>query len=282
MFFKIDVCNIVHSRMPMVEKQYLRLKLILIGFILAWVILACGAMPLAAGAPPAEALATPTLSLAPAAAAVPTASLPPPIFLLPLEVPGIAAVTPQPAIQESRHLTLEWPPVIRAGDADTIRLTLEVDDNGNLTPTAEIEGHVTTGQTVNIPSLYDTHNVVAEACLDLAGMRVVPSETASQPLRPGQSVTFYWSVRSAEAGKFRGVVWFYLRFVPLAGGLESERTVSAQTIEIEVVSFIGLRAGPARLLGLAGAFLSSVLGLPFLEDSLRWLWKRVKGANSLS
>lgn len=107
-------------------------------------------------------------------------------------------------------------------------------------------------------------------------MQVVPSEKASQPLRPSQSVTFYWSVQSAEAGKFRGVVWFYLRFVPLDGSPESERTISAQTIEIEVVSFMGLKAGPARLLGVAGAFLSSVLGVPFLEDVLRRLWKRVK------
>lgn len=237
-------------------KEYLRIELILIGLLLAGVGFACS-RSMSAGAPPAEALATPTLSLVPAATTLPAAA-------------------PQPAIQETRRLTLEWPPVIRAGDADTVRLTLEMDENGNLTPTAEIEGHVTSGQTVTIPNLYDTHNVVAEARLDMAGMQVVPSETASQPLRPGQSVTFYWSVRSAQAGKFRGVVWFYLRFVPLAGGTESERAVSAQTIEIEVVSFMGLKAGPARLLGVAGAFLSSVLGVPFLEDVLRWLWKRVK------
>ena len=237
-------------------KKYLRIKLILIGLLLAGVGFACN-RSMSAGAPPTEALATPTLSLAPAATPIPT-------------------VAPQPAIQETRRLTLEWPPVIRAGDADTVRLTLEVDENGNLTPTAEIEGHVTSGQTVTIPNLYDTHNVVAEARLDMAGMQVVPSETANQPLRPGQSVTFYWSVRSAEAGKFRGVVWFYLRFVPLAGGPESERAISAQTIEIEVASFMGLKAGPARMLGVAGAFLSSVLGVPFLEDVLRWLWKRAK------
>lgn len=118
-------------------------------------------------------------------------------------------------------------------------------------------------------------NVVAEARLDLAGLQVVRSEMASQPLRPGQRVTFYWSVRPLEAGKFRGVVWFYLRFVPLLGGPESERTISSQTIEIEAVSFLGLKADPARLMGAAGAFLSSVLGLPFLEESLRWLLKSI-------
>jgi len=237
-------------------KKYLRIELILIDLLLAGVGSACS-HSMSAGAPPVAGLATPTFFLVPAATTLPT-------------------VTPQPSIKETRRLVLEWPPVIRAGDADTVRLTLEMDENGNLTPTAEIEGHVMSGQMVTIPNLYDTHNVVAEARLDMAGMQVVPSETTSQPLRPGQIVTFYWSVRSAEAGKFRGVVWFYLHFVPLAGGPESERAISAQTIEIEVMSFMGLKAGPARLLGAAGAFLSSVLGVPFLEDVLRWVWKRMK------
>jgi hypothetical protein len=31
---------------------------------------------------------------------------------------------------------------MRAGDSDIVRLTLEVDDLGNITPTAEIEGNV--------------------------------------------------------------------------------------------------------------------------------------------
>jgi hypothetical protein len=167
-------------------KKYLRIELILIGLLLAGVGFACS-RSMSAGALPVAALATPTFSLVPAATMLPT-------------------VAPQPSIQETRRLVLEWPPVIRAGDADTVCLTLEVDENGNLTPTAEIKGHVTRGQTVTIPNLCDTYNVVAEARLDMAGMQVVPSETASQPLSPGQSVTFYWSVRSAEAGKFRGVV----------------------------------------------------------------------------
>ncbi|MFH1907855.1 MAG: hypothetical protein ABIL11_10830 [Chloroflexota bacterium] len=259
----------------MLEKHFRHSTLILVGFILTSALLACGTFPYAAQAPSGAALATPTLNLALAATGAPMTSLPAPANPLPPVPSGTEFANMQPAIQESRRLTLEWPPVIRAGDADTVRLTLEVDDRGNLTPTAEIEGHITRGQTVFIPNVYDTHNVVAEARLDLAGLQVVPSETASQPLRPGQRVTFYWSVRPLEAGKFRGVVWFYLRFVPLLGGPESERAISAQTIEIEAVSFLGLKAGPARLLGAAGAFLCSVLGLPFLEDSLRWLLKRI-------
>lgn len=112
-------------------RKHLRIELILIGLLLAGVGFACS-RSMSAGAPPVAALATPTFSLVPAATTLPT-------------------VVPQPSIQETRRLVLEWPPVIRAGDADTVRLTLEMDENGNLTPTAEIEGHVTSGQTVTTP-----------------------------------------------------------------------------------------------------------------------------------
>ena len=68
-----------------------------------------------------------------------------------------------PAIPERRRVSLEFPPAIRAGDSDVIRLTLEMDDLGGITPTAEVEGNVITGKTVEIPNLYETHNVTAEA-----------------------------------------------------------------------------------------------------------------------
>jgi hypothetical protein len=96
---------------------------------------------------------------------------------LPTQEPGdgITQATPeaaQPAILEARRLTLEWPPRLRTGDSDLVRLTLEVDELGGITPTAEFEDHETVGETVYIPDVYDTHNVLAEARLDLAGMSV--------------------------------------------------------------------------------------------------------------
>src|SRR5215475_13076124 len=51
-----------------------------------------------------------------------------------VETPSIS--TPVPAIPERRELTLEYPPKIRAGDSDIVRLTLEVNEHGDITPTA--------------------------------------------------------------------------------------------------------------------------------------------------
>ena len=75
---------------------------------------------------------------------------------------------------------------MRTGDSTRIRLQLEVDDRGNIVPTAVVEGNVVTGEVVEIPNLYETHNVIAEARLDMAGMEVQPPGTISEPLTQGQ------------------------------------------------------------------------------------------------
>jgi hypothetical protein len=188
------------------------------------------------------------------------------------------AIEMPPAIPEMRLLTLDFPPRIRAGDSDVVRLTLEVDENGGVTPTVSEAGNVTRGQTVIIPNLFDTHNVLAEARLDLAGVDVRPSETISETLLPLQKITFFWSVLPGEVGNYKGTVWFYLHFIPkTSAGLESRQALSAQPIEIEATSFFGLGATPARWLGCLGTLIGSLLGLPFLESILKLLWKRLRG-----
>ena len=184
-------------------------------------------------------------------------------------------VAPPPAILESRRLTLEYPPKIRTGDSDVIRLTLEVDNLGNITPTAEIQGNSVAGQIVQIPNLYETHNVIAEARLDLAGPEVRPSEAVSEPLVEGQSVTFYWSVRPVSAGTFRGTAWLFLNFIDKASGVESRKAISAQPVEIEATSFLGLDGNVARTAGGIGSAVGAVLGFPFASDVLKWLWERI-------
>ena len=181
---------------------------------------------------------------------------------------------PSPAIPEKRRLTLEFPPQIRAGDSDVIRLTLEVDTLGNITPTAQFEGNVVTGEVVDIPDLYETHNVIAEAKYEVAGMEVSPPELISQTLSRGQSVNFYWSVRPEESGAYRGTVWFYLRFVDKVSGEESRRTVSAQIVEIEAVNFLGLPANVVRTFGGAGSVIGAVVGFPFFEDIIKFIFGR--------
>jgi hypothetical protein len=182
--------------------------------------------------------------------------------------------TTLPALPEPRRLTMEFPPRMRAGDSDLVRLTLEVDELGNVTPTAEIGGNVITGQVVEIPNLYDSHNVIAEARFDIAGMEVRPADLVSEALTPGSSVTFRWSIRPPESGVYRGTVWLYLHFVNKQSGAESRKTVSAQIVEIEAVNFLGLSANIARTTGVIGSVLGTVIGFPFLEDIIKFIFKK--------
>jgi hypothetical protein len=188
--------------------------------------------------------------------------------------------TALPTIPERRLLTVEYPAKIRAGDSDRIRLTLEVDEKGNITPTAIVDGNVVNGEVVEIPNLYETHRVIAEAKFDIAGVEVSPSGLSSQTLDQGQTVTFFWSVRPTEVGVYRGTIWLYLRFVDKVSGEESQKTVAAQDVDIEAVNLFGLSANLARTLGVGGSIVGTIVGFPFFEDIIKYIFNRRKRRNS--
>lgn len=234
----------------------------LILFLLFGVVSALACSGLAGSAPPDTTAGEP-----PAAEA--TSGLP---SVLPTS--EIPVATPQPALPERRRLTLEFPAELRAGDSDLVRLTLEMDDLGNITPTAEIGGNVVAGEVIEIPNLYETHHVIAEARFDLAGMEVRPAELMGEPLAPGNTVTFYWSIHPQQAGVYRGTVWLYLRFLHKSTGEESRKAVSAQIVEIEAVNLLGMSGSFARTTGVVGSVVGTILGFPFFEDIVRLLLKQ--------
>jgi hypothetical protein len=227
--------------------------------------IACGtASPELSGAAP--------LPSAPEAAPAPTVLMP--VVESTSQPTQIAAA---PAIPETRRLTLEFPSKMRAGvEGDIVRLTLEVDDLGNITPTAQIEGNLVVGETIEIPDLYETHNVTAEASLDMAGMLIQPADAIYEPLKRGQSATFFWSIRPQETGTYRGTVWLHLNFADKSTGEQSRIAVSAQIIEIEAVDFFGLSVNLARTSGVIGSIVGGVVGFPFMEDVVKFLFKRRK------
>jgi hypothetical protein len=177
---------------------------------------------------------------------------------------------------------MEWPPAIRAGESDNISLSLVMDEGGNLTATAQVEGNEVRTEPVLIPNVYATHNVVAEASLEMAGVTVDPPDEILEPLLPGEPVIFIWSVKPDSVGTFRGTIWVHLRFVPKDGSAESRRVLTAQRIEIRSVNLLGLGGTPARWLGALGSVVGSFLGL---DNVLQWLWKLVtrrRGRSNMS
>lgn len=209
------------------------------------------------------------------AGSVDSAAPAPPIVESTSQAAQPTQIAAPPAIPETRRLTLEFPPKMRAGvEGDIVRLTLEVDELGNITPTAQIDGNVVVGETVEIPDLYETHNVTAEARFDIAGMEVQPPEAIMEPLKRGQSATFYWSIRPQDPGKYRGTVWLHLNFTDKSTGEESRIAVSAQIVEIEAVDFFGLSVNVARTTGVVGSIVGGVVGFPFIEDIIKFIFKR--------
>ena len=187
----------------------------------------------------------------------------------------------QPALLETRRLTLEFPPKIKADTAsDIVRLTLEVDDLGNITPTAFYQENTITGAVIKIPNLYETHNVGIEASFDIAGFEVKPSGSIYQPMRQGQPVTFSWSIRAQQVGTFRGTIWLYLVFVDQVSGEESRMPVSVQIVEIEAVDFFGFSTNVVRTSGIIGSVLSIIVGFPFFDDIVKYLWNKRKKKRS--
>ncbi|HMD88464.1 MAG TPA: hypothetical protein VKF38_04820 [Anaerolineaceae bacterium] len=184
-------------------------------------------------------------------------------------------VPEQASLQEKRLLSIEWPSSIRVGDSDIIRLMLEVDMQGQITPTVEVSGHKILGRKISIPDLYDADNIFAEARLDMAGMQVSPDGAVRQTMLPGQTLIFYWSISPNQAGTYRGTLWVYLDLVPKSGGEMDQRTLLAYRIDIQSNTVLGLSATTARWFGAGGAVFSSILGFPFLEKILERLWKRL-------
>jgi hypothetical protein len=154
-----------------------------------------------------------------------------------------------------------------------------MDSLGNITPTAVVDGNVVTGETIEIPNLYETHHVVVEASFDIAGVQVSPPDLSSQTLAPGQSVMFFWSIRPQEVGIYRGTVWLFLRFVDKVSGEESRKAISAQMVEIEAVNLLGVPAGVVRTVGGVGSVVGAIVGFPFFEDIVKFLFKKRKKQN---
>jgi hypothetical protein len=226
-------------------------------WMIVFILSACGAV---AQTEPTESPSTSATEIAPTASVIDGTPQPPSF---------------EPALLETRRLTLEFPPKIKADSAsDIVRLTLEVDDLGNVTPTAYYETNTVTGEVIQIPDLYQTHNVGVEASFDIAGVDVRPSGSTYQPLQKGKPVTFYWSIRAPQVGKFRGTIWVNLVFVDKVTGEESRRAISAQIVDIEAVDFFGFSVNFVQTSGVIGSVLGLIVGFPFFDDIVKFLWSK--------
>jgi hypothetical protein len=244
-------------------------NLILIGLVaIAFVILsACGSAPAMTAEPAASTEESPDSPTA-NPPATPTSE-----FIIPVTGGGDETA---PALLETRRLTLEYPTQIKVGSgSDVIRLALEVDDLGNITPTALVDGNVIEGEVIQIPNLYETHNVTAEAFYEVAGLEVEPSGATFRPLKPGERVTFTWSVRAQDVGTYGGTIWLFLNFENRSTGEKERKEIAAQIFDIKVVDFFGFSTNFVKSSGVVGSVLGVIVGFPFFKDIVKSLFERL-------
>ncbi|MCZ2126452.1 MAG: hypothetical protein LC099_01610 [Anaerolineales bacterium] len=208
------------------------------------------------------------------------------------EIPSEPTLLPQaestptgaaPALPEFRRLTLEYPPTIKLGSgSQLIILILEADAQGNLTPTATYGGNATRGEVVEIPNLYKTHKVTAEAYYEVAGLNVAPRGSTFQPLREGERLYFAWSVQPQEVGLYRGTVFLFLNFENRETGEKERKAISIQMIEIKVADLFGFSTNFVKNFGVSGSLLAVIVGFPFFEEAVKYLYRRLKPKKSKS
>ncbi len=191
------------------------------------------------------------------------------------QAPTTTAPTPPVlgALYEKRLLSLEWPRTLRQGDSDWVRLALEVDEYGTITPTVTIEGHDIHGQPVDIPNVYDTHRVFVVARLHAVGLEIDPRDDLYEMLQPGRTTTLYWTLRGDEPGTFAAVLTTHLLLQPKDGGAETRLPLAQQTFQIQVRHFLGLNGFWARVLGSFSGLVGILLELPGLIEAWRRLFR---------
>jgi hypothetical protein len=171
--------------------------------------------------------------------------------------------------QEGRSVLLEWIPIIRLGDSYEAQLKLIRDDNNQADQNA---GSLNDPLYAN--NVYRFYSVMAVTRLELFGSMVVPAGSSGQALSDKQDIFFTWTITPQKTGTYEGIVWFYLQFYPVNGDEMFEQAITAQTLDIKVVSLFGIKSNYWRILGIAGLIAGAILLNPFNKVQIKRLRKR--------
>jgi len=235
---------------------------ILFGLALtALVVAACSpaaTFPAPTSAPP------PTFTQAPQPTqAAPTSPAPSP-------TPAPTQIGPTPtAIVEGRVVELEWPPQMRLGDSDVVRLSLIPSKDG-YTVTTEFPEHTAVTSTVSVarPGGYD---LSAVGRLEGVGFTISPTSEQVYSLPPGETVAWRWTLTPDAPGQHRLAVSLVLRWTPLPGttGFIHDSQVYSKGLDVRVTSFLGLTKGQAMATGFIGLIFGGGLSLMALTYRVR-------------
>lgn len=156
---------------------------------------------------------------------------------------------------------LEWPARLRLGESDVLRLAL-VPAEGGYTAQAEFPEHTLATQSVPVqrPPGY---SLSAVARLDGVGFDISPTGDQLRLVPPGEVVSWRWSLAPRAPGRQRLSIVLLLRWEPDPGlsAPRRESSVYGRSLDVQVISFLGLRRPEAMAFGLVGLVAGS--GLSF-------------------
>lgn len=183
--------------------------------------------------------------------------------------PPPTAATPPPTLVALEHVAeVEWPPRMRLGESDVVRLALLPEEDGTGV-VVEFPEHRTV--TATVPLLQRPgYSVIAAARLDGVGFDVAPSGEQRQDWQQGETLTWRWSVSPRRAGQQRLSVNLTFYWRPESGRSLASRQVTAfsRGLDVRVLGPLGLTHNQALGLGLLGLLLGVALALPALGTAL--------------
>jgi hypothetical protein len=163
---------------------------------------------------------------------------------------------------EARMIELEWPPRMRLGDSDTVRLALVPTDEGYIV-TTEFPDHQTDTQDISVarPGGYDLNAI---ARLDGVGFQISPASEQVRFLPVSEPVTWHWSLKPTAPGQQRLTMTLLLRWSPQASvpGSPVEAVAYSKGMDVQVSSFFGLTRAQAMTGGLFGLIIGA--GISFI------------------
>jgi len=184
----------------------------------------------------------------------------------------IVPTTPEPIeptaiptpLSEQRTVELEWPPQMRLGDSDVVRLSLIPTEEGYKLQ-ADYPEHRTDSKDIQV-SRPGGYELSAAARLDGVGFEISPQGERQLFLPVGEGVTWFWSITPRAPGQQRLSIVLYLRWLPATAsqGIVRESVVYTRSLDVQVRSFFGLTRGQAMTGGLLGILLGGGLGLLWL------------------
>jgi hypothetical protein len=187
---------------------------------------------------------------------------------------------------DTRIVEVEYPKLIRLGNSDVIKLSLQPYTTTLSTTTVQVTviqpNRATETKTYKIPDLYAEYDIVAHPRLIMPSqVTVLPaSELEAQQIIPGEELNWSWVIQPDQPGIQSGVIYLTIEYNPVQTGSQpvAPKQLELSPITITIVTVFGLTAEQTKYLGLGGSILgiSSIVGAIDLLDRIR---KFLQGTN---